>query len=167
LKKSLSNVSYHLWLLLSICLLGSCASIVSKSNWPYYIESEPSGATISIHNKKGREIFKGKTPTAVLLKSGSGFFGKESYTISFIKHGYEEKKINVECKLNGWYFGNILFGGVIGMLIIDPASGAMYRVQGKGTTEALTPKHAQARTLRIRDIHDIPREWHKRLVALK
>lgn len=63
---------------LMIVLLSGCASIVSKTNWPYYIESNPQGATISIENKKGREIFKGKTPTAVRLRSGSGFFGKES-----------------------------------------------------------------------------------------
>jgi hypothetical protein len=28
--------------------------------------------------------------------------------------------------LNKWYFGNILLGGVIGMLVVDPLTGAMY-----------------------------------------
>jgi hypothetical protein len=153
--------------LLLIALFSSCASIVSRTNWPYYIESDPQGATISIQNKKGREVFKGKTPTAVSLRSGSGFFGKESYTITFIKPGFDEKKINVECKLNGWYFGNLLIGGVIGMLIIDPATGAMYKLNGTGTTEVLTSDHAQTRSLQIRDIHQIPKDWHSRLVALK
>ena len=30
--------------------------------------------------------------------------------------------------MDGWYIGNILFGGLIGMLIVDPATGAMYNL---------------------------------------
>src|SRR5205085_10321868 len=75
-----------------------CASIVSHSNWPYYIESDPAGATNTVENRKGREIFKGTTPTVVRLRSGAAFFTKESYVIRYTRPGYEEKKINVECK---------------------------------------------------------------------
>lgn len=28
--------------------------------------------------------------------------------------------------MNGWYIGNLLFGGIIGLLIVDPATGAMW-----------------------------------------
>lgn len=31
--------------------------------------------------------------------------------------------------MDGWYFGNILFGGLIGFLIVDPATGAMYTLK--------------------------------------
>jgi hypothetical protein len=30
--------------------------------------------------------------------------------------------------MDGWYIGNILFGGVIGFLIVDPATGAMWKL---------------------------------------
>lgn len=30
--------------------------------------------------------------------------------------------------MDGWYIGNLLFGGLIGMLIVDPATGAMYKL---------------------------------------
>ncbi|WP_174263189.1 CsgG/HfaB family protein [Citrifermentans bemidjiense] len=30
--------------------------------------------------------------------------------------------------MNGWYWGNIVFGGVIGLLIVDPATGAMWKM---------------------------------------
>jgi len=146
----------------------SCASIVSRSSWPYYVESDPSNATITIENKKGREIFKGKTPTIVRLKSGSGYFGKESYVIRYTKPGFDEKKVNVECKLNGWYLGNLLIGGAIGFLIVDPATGAMYRVEGKGTRATLNPsENSHARTLKIVDLNKIPADWHSKLVAVK
>jgi hypothetical protein len=158
----------HLILLFVLPFIVSCASIVSRSSWPYYVESDPANATITIENKKGREIFKGKTPTVVRLKSGSGYFGKESYVIRYSKPGYEEKKVNVECKLNGWYLGNLLIGGAIGLLIVDPATGAMYRVEGKGTRTTLNPTEAaHTRTLKIVDLNKIPADWHSKLVAIK
>jgi hypothetical protein len=159
-----------LLLLAFVPLTFSCASIVSKSNWPFYVESDPAGATVTIENRKGREVFKGKTPTIVHLKSGSGFFAKESYVIRYSRPGYEDKTVNVECKLNGWYFGNILFGGAIGLLIVDPATGAMYKLNGKGTSQTLTPTQqatTHTRSLKIMDIATIPADWHERLVALK
>jgi hypothetical protein len=159
-----------LLLLAFVPLTFSCASIVSKSNWPFYVESDPAGATVTIENRKGREVFKGKTPTVVHLKSGSGFFAKESYVIRYSRPGYEDKTVNVECKLNGWYFGNIIFGGAIGLLIVDPATGAMYKLNGKGTSQILTPTQqatTHQRSLKIMDIATIPADWHERLVALK
>jgi len=165
---SLLSLRKTVLLLTFVPFIVSCASIVSHTNWPYYVESDPRGATIYVENRKGKEVFKGTTPTIVKLKSGAGFFTKESYTIRFVKPGYEEKKINVECKLNGWYFGNILFGGAIGMLIVDPATGAMYKLDGKGVTESLSPEtSAQSRALKVVDINTIPADWHSRLVALK
>ena len=32
----------------------------------------------------------------------------------------------LETRMNGWYLGNIIFGGLIGALIVDPATGAMW-----------------------------------------
>ena len=146
----------------------SCASIVSKSNWPVSIQSEPTGAAVSITNKKGVEVFTGKTPTAVKLKSGAGFFAKESYVVTISKDGFEPTKVNLECKLNGWYFGNILFGGVIGLLIVDPATGAMYKLSSADVFETLTKTtNATTHSLRIMDVKDIPAGMQQYLVKLK
>lgn len=46
----------------------------------------------------------------------------------FSSPGYEEKVVPVIFELDGWYFGNILLGGVIGMLIVEPATGAMWKI---------------------------------------
>src|SRR6187397_2413811 len=100
-----------------VSIFSSCASIVSKSNWPFSVDTYPNHANVVITNKKGREVFSGKTPAAMKLRSGSGFFSKESYVVTLSMKGYETKKINVECKLNGWYLGNIFLGGLVGMLI--------------------------------------------------
>ena len=44
-----------------------------------------------------------------------------------MKDGYGEFVYELTPSLNGWYIGNLLFGGLIGFLIVDPLTGAMYR----------------------------------------
>jgi hypothetical protein len=44
--------------------------------------------------------------------------------------------------MSGWYIGNILFGGLIGMLVVDPQTGAMYRLEPKSLDATLTPLKA-------------------------
>jgi len=153
-------------LLTAVTLFTGCASIVSKSSWPFSVDSNPSGAQVSITNKKGVEVFKGKTPAAMRLKSGAGFFAKESYVVTFLLNGYETKKVNVECKLNGWYFGNIVFGGFIGLLIVDPATGAMYKLDSPGITENLDRKSSNTVSLNILDKNSIPKDWEAHLVRI-
>lgn len=158
---------------IAIATLSSCASIVSKSNWPVTFHSNPVGANISITNKKGVEVYSGKTPATMKLKSGSGFFGKESYTVVLNMEGYEAKTIKLDCKLNGWYFGNILFGGLIGLLIVDPATGAMYKLnsdfieetlsKGSGATTQATGNQP---SLQILNKNDVPAHWVKHMVKL-
>ena len=41
----------------------------------------------------------------------------------------------LESEVDSWYFGNILFGGLIGMLIIDPATGAMWKLPENVSTD--------------------------------
>lgn len=154
----------------SILLLNSCASIFSKSTWPVTISSSPVGATISvISNQNGTEIYKGTTPAAVRLKSGAGFFKKASYQVKFTLNGYDEKIVPIECKVNGWYFGNILIGGILGMLIIDPATGAMYKIETDTVFETLVQNSTASNSdkqLKIYDINDIPDDWKSHLVKL-
>jgi len=151
----------------------SCASIVSKSIYPVTIDSEPRGANVVIYNRRGFEVFKGGTPALVKLKSGAGFFQRAIYNIEISKDGYATKKVEVTATLNGWYFGNILFGGVIGFLIVDPATGAMYRLNDVAVNETLTATNQtaaigeQAPQLKVYDINAIPTGWKSKLVAIK
>lgn len=152
----------------SILLLTGCASIVSKSSWPITINSSPSEAKITIKDKKGIEIYTGNTPATLKLKSGAGFFSKARYQVTFEKVGYDKKVVPVEFKLNGWYFGNIIFGGPLGLLIIDPATGAMYKLETEFLSETLTKSVASVDTkeLKLLDINKIPAEWKNHLVLV-
>ena len=110
-------------------LLGSgCASIVSKSQWPVTINSNPSGANVTIKNKRGMEMHKGATPMTITLPSSAGFFKPAAYQFAFEKEGYYPASASLSAGMNGWYIGNIIFGGLIGILIVDPATGAMWKL---------------------------------------
>ena len=149
-------------------LASGCATIVSKSNYPIMINSTPSEAGISITDKKGVEVYRGKTPATVKLRAGSGYFSRALYLVKFDKPGYDIRVVPIEYKLDGWYFGNIVFGGLIGMLIVDPASGAMYKLDTEFIHEDLSQSTSgrPAGELKVYALDDLPADWHAHLVKL-
>ncbi|WP_256591135.1 MULTISPECIES: hypothetical protein [unclassified Pseudomonas] len=88
----------------------------------------PSGANFTIQNKAGVVVHNGSTPNTVTLPSGRGYFKGETYTVTFKKEGYADTTAQLETSMSGWYWGNILIGGLIGMLVVDPLTGAMYKL---------------------------------------
>ena len=109
-------------------IMSGCASIVSSSQYPVKIDSSVSGATVTIKDKNGTEVQKVTTPALVTLSSGGGW-ESASYMFEFQKEGYESVTETMAADIDGWYFGNIGFGGLIGLLIVDPASGAMWKLR--------------------------------------
>lgn len=150
-------------------LFSSCATIFGKSSYPVSINSNPSGATVSITDKKGKEVYKGASPATVTLKSGAGFFSKAEYQVKISSPGYAEQVIPVNYKLNGWYFGNLLIGGFLGMLIVDPATGAMWKLDTPPINVTLSKSTASVETptLKIVDIASIPQNMKEKLVRIK
>ncbi|WP_442969192.1 hypothetical protein [Pseudomonas sp. Q1-7] len=115
-------------LALSTALLSGCASIVGDSSYPIAVSSTPGGASFEVKDSTGKVVHSGITPSTVTLKSGEGYFDGAEYTIAFKKDGYADQEVKLDSSLSGWYWGNILFGGLIGMLIVDPLTGAMYKL---------------------------------------
>ncbi|MGA3265192.1 MAG: hypothetical protein ABSE16_00025 [Verrucomicrobiota bacterium] len=115
-------------LLASVLSLTGCASIVSKAKWPVSFKSDPPGAQLTISDENGKTVRQGVTPTTIKLASGNGYFKAQNYQVNMKLDGYKEDKGILQAGLNGWYFGNIGFGGLIGMLAVDPATGAMWRL---------------------------------------
>ena len=57
-----------------------------------------------------------------------------------------------------YYIGNIVFGGLIGLLIVDPATGAMYKLP-ETTAATLQPNNTSAAhesQLNVMDIAAVP-----------
>lgn len=82
--------------------------------------SQPSGATYEVRNEAGNVIHQGTTPGTVTLKAGDGYFSGAHYTVAFKKEGYAEQVNTITPGIDGWYVANILFGGIIGLLICRP-----------------------------------------------
>jgi len=108
--------------------LSGCASIAGNTSYPVSFRSTPSDADFLVTNQDGQEVYKGKTPSIATLKSSAGYFDGEKYTVKFSKEGYGDSREVVDSSLSDWYWGNLLFGGPLGLLVIDPATGAMWKL---------------------------------------
>jgi hypothetical protein len=124
----------YLAVLVPILSLTGCASIVSNTSWPVAFKSDPSGAEVTVTDQSGKAVRHGVTPTTLKLPSGSGYFQAQTYHVDMKLDGYKVDKGILHADINGWYFGNILFGGMIGMLAVDPATGAMWSLPNEYST---------------------------------
>ncbi len=152
---------------LSLAFLIGCATIVSKSDYPVSISSQPQGSDITIVNRSGETVFSGKTPTTITLKAGAGFWKGENYTVSFKKEGYASHTAQIERGVDGWYIaGNLVFGGLIGWLIVDPATGAMWTL--KNLNVSLNPQTSsiQKEGMHIVTLDNVPDHLRSKMVKI-
>jgi hypothetical protein len=149
---------------------GGCATIIAKSSQTITVSSVPDGAAVSIANGTGEAVHSGNTPMTVTLKKGRGYFKPEHYTVRISKEGFQPQQLKIDGAINGWYFGNIIFGGLIGMLAVDPATGAMYTLKPDAVQAALASlKVSQIhgeQSLTVMLIEDLPSEFREQLVPL-
>lgn len=110
-------------------LTGGCASIVHGGYRDIAINSKPEGAQVTVVKLgSGEVVSTGVTPMTVALKPKQKYFKGQSYTVNFKLAGYKPADLTIRPTLTGWYFGNILFGGLIGMVVVDPLTGAMWNL---------------------------------------
>lgn len=93
--------------------LAGCATIITGTTKAVNVTSEPSGVIVSIQGKQVR------TPGTILISRSSG------NGVGYVRT--EENgpvfPIMVQSEFEGWFIGNLVIGGVVGMLI-DLATGA-------------------------------------------
>ncbi len=145
----------------SVFALSACATIIGSTTQPVTFKSSPEGASLTVTNRAGEKIHTGVTPATVTLNRGAGYFKAESYTVKYEKDGYAPKEFVVAGSVNGWYFGNIIFGGlVVGMLIVDPLSGAMFTLDSDKVDHALEAVGAKTSkadgSLTVVNVTDVP-----------
>ncbi len=102
--------------------LVGCASIVNGTKQEVTISSDPSKASLRILTAGGQEVYNGTTPASVKLQR------KKEYDVFISLEGYKEEKIHISKGFNSWYLGNLICGGIIG-LIIDATNGAMNKLE--------------------------------------
>jgi hypothetical protein len=113
--------------LIAITLLSGCASIVSSDKTAVVVTSDPSGATFKVANEEGKIVHTGTTPVTLNMQSHGGAFDPEAYTLTFSKPGYDDKSYLLEAESNEWIWGNLVFGGLIG-IVVDTSTGAAWEL---------------------------------------
>ena len=99
-------------------ITSGCATIVHLGgSEELTVNSEPSGATVEVDGAE-----RGVTPMSVKVER------KQPHKVTVKKEGYEDSQTSVDSKLSLWVAGNILFGGVVGLLV-DVLSGGGYTLE--------------------------------------
>jgi hypothetical protein len=156
-RQFLSSMNYSsftrcvvLSLLASAALLtGGCASIVHGGDRKITIATQPTAAKATITKLNGDVVSVSTTPCTVSLDPKRGYFKGQTFTLKLELPGYQTAQVELHSTVSGWYFGNLLLGGVIGMLAVDPVTGAMWNIQPDKIDQSLTA--SQASLIRNRD----------------
>ncbi len=141
--RSLDRPEISLALLATFALCG-CASIVHGGRPKISINSSPEGAKVTIVDQKNVAVTNGVTPFVACLKRSRGYFAGANYKLVFELPGYKSAEASITSKVNGWYVGNIFIGGLLGMLIVDPATGAMWSLHPKMIEQPLDKEQSAA-----------------------
>ena len=97
-----------------------CASIIHQTTQQIPVKSDPPGAAISVMCGDVYNDPKLITPATITVHRKPAVC-----TIALAKDGYDRSETNLVREMSGWYLGNVIFGGIIG-LIVDAANGAMW-----------------------------------------
>lgn len=112
------------WMItLPLMLLTGCATIMHGTRQSVGISSYPSNADVWVDNK-----YIGKSPTVVRLTR------KDNHFVRIELNGYAPYETTLTHQVSGWVFGNLAYGGLIG-LAVDAISGGLYK---------LTPEQVEA-----------------------
>ncbi|HET6718245.1 MAG TPA: hypothetical protein VFH22_01280 [Rhodocyclaceae bacterium] len=132
----------------ALALLSGCATIVGDERTSLPIKSTPADAQILIIDEAGRTAYRGRTPDQVPLRKSDGhYWGGKQFTVAISKRGYQTQRIQVDTRPNALYLGgNLLFGGIIGWLMVDPISGKMYDLSSEGIEVTLQKSPYEAPT---------------------
>ena len=122
--------------------LTGCATLVKGSSQSVMVNTDPPGAVCTL-TREGKEIaIVNPTPGTITVDKS-----KNAVAVSCNRQGYLESAGTINSQFQAMTFGNILFGGLIGVAI-DAGSGAMSEYEPSIT---LTLVPAEFRTDAARD----------------
>ncbi len=112
----------------ALCGVG-CATVVSGGGGAQKVTvvSDPPGAGVSVDGR-----FVGASPVNVPLDR------RASHTVEITAAGYETAKLEVTSKFNPWVIGNVVVGGLLGV-VVDVVTDATYRLSPDELTVQLRP----------------------------
>ena len=110
--------------------LTGCCSIIHGTRQDVGISSAPTGAMVKIDN-----VLSGNTPVVAKLTR------KDNHFVRVELSGYQPFDMTLTRSVSGWVWGNIVFGGLIG-LAVDAIDGAFYNLSPEQVSATLAANHA-------------------------
>lgn len=126
---------------LALALLGGCATLATSTSQTLTVMTEPSGASCTF--KRDGQVIGAVNPTPGSLSVNKSH---TAIDVACTKDGFLDASGSVGSKFQAMTFGNILFGGIVG-IVIDVASGATAEYEPTVTIH-LTPSAFADRTAR-------------------
>jgi hypothetical protein len=123
--------------------LSACATIVHSGPRAISVASAPDGAKVSIYDRSNTLVMTNTTPFVAQLSTKYGYFKGQNYRLVFEMPAHATAEVNLTSSVSGWYFANLVFGGGIGMLIVDPLTGAMFNLSPEKLDQNLTATQAK------------------------
>jgi hypothetical protein len=111
-------------------VLTACASIVHGTSQNIGISSSPTSASVTVDN-----MAKGQTPFVAKLSR------KDNHVIHIAADGYEPADLTLTRSASGWVWGNLVFGGLIG-LAVDAMTGGLYKLSPEQLNATLAKQTA-------------------------
>jgi hypothetical protein len=97
-----------------------------------------------------------------IVESWSGLFQGSQLSSRRDEAGLRAVPDDSRNHVSGWYFGNFGSGGVLGFLIVDPATGGMFSLEPREISADLRSRHARFfpkdGELRVALRSDVPKE---------
>lgn len=108
-----------------VSTLSGCSTIMNGDIVEVPVKTTPSGATLELNGKRYT------SPAVVLVPRGEGDFN-----LHIEKKGYQSVDILLRESVDGWFWGNFLFGGVVGFAV-DFISGDAFDIKPELIEETL------------------------------
>jgi hypothetical protein len=110
----------------------SCATVLHSGPEPVTITSEPPDARVTITDLRTHQrLVQANTPVVAPLARHAGYMRPARYQVVVEKPGYQPYVLLLQAELEKQYFGNFVAGGPLGLLVIDPLTGAMYALPAR------------------------------------
>jgi hypothetical protein len=102
----------------------ACATANTESGQGITVRSNSSDtAATVVEAQSGSTVASGKTPLTLRMGTMEGLFRGGKYEITVAKPGFPKRKFSMN-------FPTVTMGGLIAWIIVDPANGALYQIQG-------------------------------------
>lgn len=138
-----------------VAALSGCASIMNGTRQAVGISSSPTASAVTVDG-----VSHGRTPVVAQLMR------KDNHIVRIELEGYQPFEATLTQSVSGWVWGNIVFGGLIG-LAVDAISGGLYKLTPEqvtatlGRAAAATQAHGQDGALYLAVVLEPDPGWQR------